>query len=386
MPCDIELIMDACQAAYRIRGNDIDDTQATGLAASLQTKKEINNKGYNVSACLSESVSGLNAVCLVPEDSSDPIIISYRGTKTAQDAWSNVLIAAKGLAAKKLRDEAYQFFCKINEHYPDRTILLTGHSLGGNLAQDVALRVCLERKEYPLVRTINTAPIHDAAYDKLYQDQPVLKDNIVNYRLTGDVISKKAINQCYGDIYQFDGGKYKNGAISSHMIYAMREVLPPNIKSLKISGSPSDRFLETLHGVCHSYESRVNGRWYRKLTYGPGNLAKLKKLSEEITPLIQQGKKIDAAWKIHTLQVTGQEANDMLKILQQESRRLLSPAQQLAMPEKKDVWYILKQYKKYISNMFFSSEKNCDLTMGIDDEKTSKLDSNEDTHRMMSSN
>jgi thioesterase domain-containing protein len=67
------------------------------------------------------------------QDASGNIVISYRGT----DAPHDVVTGWTGGAGFQTRQAelAAQFYHQVKQAYPDATITLTGHSLGGGLAR-----------------------------------------------------------------------------------------------------------------------------------------------------------------------------------------------------------------------------------------------------------
>lgn len=86
------------------------------------------------------------------------VIISYTGTNISSDAWNDAVKSDfkeifLGLGEGHYQP-AYKFYEEIKEKYGDN-IVLTGHSLGGNIAQRVAL-------EYNVPKTVvyNAAPLY----------------------------------------------------------------------------------------------------------------------------------------------------------------------------------------------------------------------------------
>ena len=104
------------------------------------------------------------------------VILAYTGTNLDNDKWNDVVKTDIGRIALGLGDghvdPARKFYEEIRAEYGD-DIILTGHSLGGNLAQWIALH-------YNVQKTIiyNPAPLH------------ISSDNIVNVvdKLTEDTI------------------------------------------------------------------------------------------------------------------------------------------------------------------------------------------------------
>jgi hypothetical protein len=70
------------------------------------------------------------------------VVVSYTGTNPDGDIGIDILtdIASIGLGAGSHYDNAYTFYEKMVEKYGADNLILTGHSLGGNIAQRVALK------------------------------------------------------------------------------------------------------------------------------------------------------------------------------------------------------------------------------------------------------
>ena len=111
---------------------------------------------------------------------SGEVIIAYTGTNPNADIATDVggIIMAFGYHY----DEAFKFYERIRQRYGDN-ITLTGHSLGGNIAQRVAL-------EYNAPRTVvyNSAPLYlEGLID--------FKDRIIDYLTPWDSAREKIINK-----------------------------------------------------------------------------------------------------------------------------------------------------------------------------------------------
>ena len=111
------------------------------------------------------------------------VILAYTGTNHDNDKWNDAVKTDFGWIALGLGnghvDPARKFYEKIRAEYGD-DIILTGHSLGGNLAQWIALY-------YNVQKTIiyNPAPLH------------ISSDNIVNVL---DKLTKDTIIRTFGSL------------------------------------------------------------------------------------------------------------------------------------------------------------------------------------------
>ena len=77
------------------------------------------------------------------DKTSNKVIIAYTGTNNEGNQWQDALgadIMGIGLARGQHYQPAYDFYDKIASQYGVQNIVITGHSLGGNVAQRVALK------------------------------------------------------------------------------------------------------------------------------------------------------------------------------------------------------------------------------------------------------
>lgn len=105
------------------------------------------------------------------DKTSNMVIIAYTGTNNdgneLQDALGSDLMGI-GLARGQHYQPAYDFYDKIADQYGAENIVLTGHSLGGNVAQRVALK-----KNVSATVVYNAAPLYIPALasvgNKIYE-------------------------------------------------------------------------------------------------------------------------------------------------------------------------------------------------------------------------
>jgi hypothetical protein len=151
-------------------------------------------KGYRIAETLNAPESGLKAVILAPieeADASTPWIVSIAGTETLIDWLADGHFGADqydGLAP--LRDWA------IKNHLAERELIVTGHSLGGGLAQ--AFAYAIER--FRLKLGADTGRVHlvtwnafgaEALIERTMGFDPQIERgmDIYNYYVAGEPIS-----------------------------------------------------------------------------------------------------------------------------------------------------------------------------------------------------
>lgn len=201
--CDLELVLAAAQITYAISKGDKlsffakkDEVRSSWLDA----KQVIEKNGYYIDHMNAPKSMGgtsetpLTAACLKPRDETAPIVIAFKGTKfkLKEDLYADMHIVLRGVASKTYRDAAYAYYQQIRKENPDRPIILTGHSLGGNLASYVADKAYRfgEKHGVLMVRTFNAAPVDvKGSTVERNREQAAIYDNFVNYRVQNDVVS-----------------------------------------------------------------------------------------------------------------------------------------------------------------------------------------------------
>lgn len=130
-----------------------------------------------------DEFTGTSGTAFLDKDSGE-VIIAYTGTNPNADIATDVATDVGGIimAFGYHYDEAFKFYERIRQRYGDN-ITLTGHSLGGNIAQRVAL-------EYNAPRTVvyNAVPLYlEGLIDS--------KDRIIDYLTPWDSAREKIINK-----------------------------------------------------------------------------------------------------------------------------------------------------------------------------------------------
>lgn len=329
--CTINLLISAAQAAYRVRKdnaiNPNDDPSNPELLAN------ITNHGYEVVKSIApvksegSGPSPLAAVCLKPQDLEKPMVISFRGTKAMGDVFSDLRLVAGGTVEKKFRDAAFEFYQQVRKENPNREIIITGHSLGGHLAQYVATKAYntdtkLQTNPLVQVRTFNTAPadtIHNAVFNKF----PQLLAQFVNYRLSPDAVSSLPLQKYTGNTFIFPSNK---GTLNSHKLGTMKEQLPVEILNQEVTthydtAKKQTMLVELVKGVASSYQCRVEGQLFSRFRAGAKNVAEMQKAFPEIIKSIEKGQYNEAVFKIEALQgkLSGNISKKLTDILMQKT-------------------------------------------------------------------
>lgn len=261
--CTIDLLIAASDLAYYFHHKNM--VPQPRIRSSLQNSLEtIVSRGYSVSTNIHtltpETQSNLGAVLLVPKDSDSapeaPIVLAFRGTIDSIDIKEDVRLTLQGTITENYRKEAYKIYQESRKDYPGREIVVTGHSLGGHIAQYVAARAYHENPEEDItVRTFNTAAIHKK-YSKLVQGLNKT-DRFVHYRLENDIVS--LVQERVGHTYSFPTS-FSKGA-DAHILKSVEASLPPEILSQRVGGKdPLNLLKEKIQGSLASYQCRVNNQ------------------------------------------------------------------------------------------------------------------------------
>ena len=126
---------------------------------------------------LDHPTGGFSAAVYAPDDKH--IVIAYRGTEATSGAdwWTNI---KQGLGFHTDQyDEAVLLAQRMKDQYPDKEIELTGHSLGGGLAQLASAATGLP------ATTFNAAGVHPDTYGEWAPDPT----KITNYRVEGEILT-----------------------------------------------------------------------------------------------------------------------------------------------------------------------------------------------------
>lgn len=329
--CTVNLLAIASRATYRVKQGDIIDPTVKDYH---QTLIDIASYDYAITKSVTpksnkgSGLSPLTALCLEPADKNKPIIIAFRGTNSSEDLVSDLHLSIAGVVEQQFRQSAFNFYSEVKAQNPNREIVLTGHSLGGHLAQYVFARAYDEDKalvhsELLQARTFNTAPItttHDSVLKKYN-----LEHLVVNYSVFNDIVSKlEGIGQHYfGNNFSF----YSNhNAYEAHPMGAILEALPADIKNLAVGTSENtvtkNLLIEQIYGVLYSYECRVNNQYFSSFRAGAINLKHMQNDLPGIVALINEDNYDKAHEALSNLQgkLQGQFSTNILEVLKNSTQ------------------------------------------------------------------
>lgn len=303
--CTVGLVAVAAKGAYRVRKDNLIDPDTDSFYYET-----IGNHGYEITDTIAPvkfqgtGTSSLGALCLQPNNENDktsPIIIAFRGTKLKDDVRSDLRLGILGVVEPTYRNDAYAFYEKVRKEHPDREIILTGHSLGGHLAQYVAAKAYntdpnLLAEPKLQVRTFNTAPVN-TTHSGIFTNSKRVLANFVNYRLSPDVVSDLPLQQYYGNTFVFPS---VHGRLKSHKMDTVLATLPQEIMQQKVGTSPEfskkhNTLVELINGAMSSYQCRIDGQYFSRFRAGAKNLEAMRRtIYPFVIDLLEKGN-FDAA-------------------------------------------------------------------------------------------
>ena len=349
--CTVRFLATAAQASYRLQeDNKIHPRRRTKGVKWFNEEilDWITQHGYKMAASIAPVSAGgtgltpLAAAAFIPNNSTSPIVLAYRGTKTMQDVLSDLLIGYKGEVGPALRDAAFAYYQNVRQQYPDREIIITGHSLGGHLAQYVGTRAYntepgLRHTPLVQVRTFNTAPIF-TKHSVVFKNHPELNNQFINYRMSQDVVSNLPLHSYTGNTFVFPS---KRGAIHAHQMWSFKEDLPKDVLDLSVGQtwdkfSKENKLIEITIGMQWSYQCRINGQYFARYRAGIRNLKYMDDHLPQIKALFIQKNYSLALWKIEQLQSTlrGRQSNAMIGFLKAITEQFIKDEQQSSLLER----------------------------------------------------
>lgn len=284
--CNIDLLLYAVKGSYMQQARYDEEYNGKPL------KVQFLDHGYQVVGDICPSAvhtNTLGAVALAPMDLEDhaPLVIAFRGIKDIAGVAADIDLGARTSIGKEYRDEAYSFYQTMRKKYPDRRIILTGHSLGGYVAQYVALKAINERDDKNFsVRTFNSAPIdtlHEVglltAPTTLISDHSLAITRFRNYRLAGDVVSM--IGERLGRTVTVSTEANPNQA---HKLDTIRKAFPVELLTQCVDDcDPVQHLREQMVGVKMGYQARIDGQGFAGYRSG---LVKLAIMNMELDRII----------------------------------------------------------------------------------------------------
>ena len=180
------------------------------------------------------------------------IIIAYRGTESGQDLRNDVAMAKSKIPAQAT--DAIRIYDKVKREHPNANITVTGHSLGGSLAEIVS------GIRGNLAVTFNAYGVGD-----MFKNKNALKeDNVVNYVNEYDAVSMVNGQNHIGEIFAVS--KKTNGFIDNHRAENIGDLskrvqkTPEDIKETTQRIHPnSSQIKDIISGkIIQNYESRRN--------------------------------------------------------------------------------------------------------------------------------
>ena len=135
--------LDASNLTYQVenvRVHESEETEPKNLLAKVGSRKEIPSNLEYIDDFYDPS-TGTSGTAF-KDTTTGKVVVSYTGTNPdgdiIKDGLTDIFSIAFGLGNHY--DNAYTFYEKMVEKYGAENLILTGHSLGGNIAQRVALK------------------------------------------------------------------------------------------------------------------------------------------------------------------------------------------------------------------------------------------------------
>ena len=326
-PPNLELLLLASLTAYRL---NIDGTVNKELdqEKALQANAELERSGYSSIGGISPTRKGLNAACVAFKQEKEPgtIIIAYRGTASSDDLISDAQLGMTGTANSKQLSDALEFYKAIKSANPNSPIILSGHSLGGNIATHVGMEISGENTNF-LVRTFNSAPTSGRKISNFRKNHNNDLDKFANYTMQNDVVSAGTFTLgLLGRVYCIKARAQNivQRTIGAHSLIFMRDNMPLDMRNMRISSDPCDLINEKIQGMLETYDYRVSNQLFSGLREGVNNLTTMQTILDKIKPeiekkdLIKSYQLLDTHIKWNTYGFSGTKSMEMLNAIRQE--------------------------------------------------------------------
>ncbi len=199
-------------------------------------------EGYSLAESVSNPQTGFYADVLVGEND---VIIAFRGTNDKDDLNDDVAMARSRIPAQT-RD-ALDLYDKVKREYPDKDITLTGHSLGGSLAEIVGAL------NGELAVSFNAYGVRD-----LFNENVVIQEeNIVNYVNTQDAVTVVNGENHIGETYSVPnigkGVKGKHAAEGMGELAEREKITTEEIKDIADEKFNPHKILR--NGIIHTADT-----------------------------------------------------------------------------------------------------------------------------------